>query len=81
MNASISLPLLKNSGLVNVVSQPGSPNSPDLLKCSDNWTMADRGEINSLYWLAKKRQKSHALGRKYDGLLPQINFEKSLSKR
>ena len=92
MNASISLPSLKNSGFVNVTngldlkqgsraSLPVSPNSSELTNYSDGLAMADRSEIDSIHWLAKKRQKSRTLRRKYDGLLPQISYEGSLNKR
>lgn len=90
MNAPLSLPLLKDSGVVNVlsacdskfgspISEPVSPNSPELKRYSDGWTTADRREINSLHWLAKRRQSSRALRKKYEGLLPRI--EKPVNKR
>ena len=90
MNSPLSLPLLKGSGVVNVFSacdskfgspnsEPVSPNSPELKRYSDGWTTADRREINSLHWLAKRRQSSRALRKKYEGLLPRI--EKPVNKR
>ena len=90
MNSPLSLPLLKDSGVVNVFStcdskfgspnsEPVSPNSPELKRYSDGWTTADRREINSLHWLAKRRQSSRALRKKYEGLLPRI--EKPVNKR
>ena len=89
MNASISLPLLKTSGLVTVVNSCGSkqevpasvpslPNSPELTNHSDGRTMADRGEINTLHWVARKRKKARSLRRKYEGLLPEISYERPL---
>ena len=88
-NASISLPLLKNSGLVTVVNSCGSKegvpasvpslsNSPELTNHSDGRTMADRGEIDTLHWVARKRKKARALRRKYEGLLPEISYERPL---
>ena len=90
MNSPLSLPLLKDSGVVNVlsacdlkfgspISEPVSPNSPELTRYSDSWTTVDRREINSLDRLAKKRQSSRALRKKYEGLLPRI--EKPVNKR
>ena len=90
MNAPLSLPLLKDSGVLNVlsacdlkfgspISEPVSPNSPELTRYSDGWSTVDRREINSLHRLAKKRQSSRALRKKYEGLLPQI--EKPVNKR
>ena len=59
-NASVSFPLLENSGLVNVInpgcdskhgipaSESVSPNSSELTNVSDGWTTADRDEIKSI---------------------------------
>ena len=91
--SSNSLPLLKNSGITNIVNGCNSKQiglagtlgscSPDLTDYSDGLTMSDRSEMNSIHLLAKKsRQKSRALRRKYDGLASPVNdYRRSLNKR
>ena len=71
MNAPLSLPLLKDSGVINVlsacdqkfgspISEPVSPNSPELKpRYSDGWTTADRREINSSPLDSEKNDKVH----------------------
>ena len=89
MNASISLPFLKTSGLVSVVNSCGSkqgdpasvpslPSSPELTYHSNGRTMADRGEINTPRRTVRKRKKARSLRRKYEGLLPEISYERPL---
>ena len=89
MNASISLPLLKTSGLVTVVNNCGSkqgvpasvpslPSSPEPTNHSDGRTMADRGKINTPRRTVRKLKKARSLRRKYEGLLPEISYERPL---
>lgn len=87
LKSSISLPSLKTPSLVNTVNgsdcklSTGS-DSFELASYTDDLTMADRSEMNSLHWPAKRsRQKSRALRRKYDGLTSPFNYGRSLSKR
>lgn len=91
LNSSSSLPFLRNSGLVNMVhgcdcqlvsqAEPVVSSSPKLTNYPEGLTRADRSEINSIHWLAKRsRQKSRALRRKYDGLTSPINYGRSFNK-
>ncbi|KAJ7389279.1 hypothetical protein OS493_032436 [Desmophyllum pertusum] len=87
LKSSISLPSLKTPSLVNTVNgsdcklSTGS-DSFELASYTDDLTMADRSEMNSLHWPAKRsRQKSRTLRRKFDGLTSPFNYGRSLSKR
>lgn len=96
LDKSSSLPLLqnsqRNSGIVNTLNacecqlvrpvEPVRSNSPKLKNYPEGLTTADRSELNSIPWLAKRScQKSRVLRRKYDGLSSPINYGRSINKR
>lgn len=89
---SSALPLLRNSGIVNITNdrecqlvspaEPVRANSPKLTNCSDGLTRTGRSEIDSIQWFTKRScQKTRALRKEYDGLASPINYCRSLHKR